>query len=382
MLEQKNRNKKPGEQEDSTHPIWNEKMKLAFVISIKIWGGVKTWMLEFGKALQMRGHTVVFFSNDQRMTDEASQNGCLAYTLKFGADYNPVAIGYFYKKFKQHQIDLCCTNIQKEIRTAGIAARILKIPVVQRIGLPTDINHKLDQRFAQRFLVDEILVTCQWMKTETARRFHFTPQDKYTVVYNSKPVVCQPRQKKHAPVRFVITSRPVGGKGHRGLIDAFYEIDKAGLSNFTCDIYGKGALEQQLQEQIDRYGLQQKVFLKGFSRNLAEELKHYDFGILTSKTEGLPNTAIEYMSMALPCITTKAGALPEVVEHGKNGLLFDYNDIATLVTHLRRCIEMDDETYTQFSLESYRTMTEKFNLDANVSALESYFEKTIKKHRS
>ncbi len=337
-------------------------------------------MLEFGKALQLKGHDVVYFSNDSRLTEEVRQNGCSAYTLKFGADYNPVTIRFFYKKFKEYKIDLICTNIQKEVRTAGIAAKLLKIPVVQRIGLPTDINFKLDQRFAQRFLVDEILVTCLWMKTETAKRFHFTPEEKYSVVYNSKPVVCQPRQKKQDPVRFVITSRPVGGKGHESLIEAFFRIHEQGMTNFTCDMYGEGILREKLKDQITGYGLQDHIFLKGFSRDLKEQLKHYDFGVLTSKSEGLPNTVIEYMSMALPCITTRAGALPEIVEHGKNGLLFDYNDTATLTEYLQQCMEMDQKTYAGFSLESHRTIAEIFNLEKNVQALEDYFAKVINKY--
>lgn len=356
-------------------------MKIAFVISIKIWGGVKTWMLEFGRALQDRGHEVVYFSNDSKLTDEVNRSGSQAYTIRFGPDYSPISIAYFYRKFKQHGIDVTCMNIQKELRTAGIAAKMLKIPVIQRIGLPSDINFKLDQKLAQRYIVDEILVTCRWMKTETASKIPFTPEDKYTVVYNSKPVVCEPRACKQDPVRFVITSRPVDGKGHEGLVEAFRRLSEMKVDRFVCDMYGEGELKSKLQALVNQYGLQDKIQLKGFSRQLNEELKSYDFGVLTSNKEGLPNTVIEYMSMALPCITTRAGALPEVVEHEKNGLLFDYNDIETLTDYLKRCITMNEETYARFSLESHRTIAEKFNLEKNVQALEAYFEEVIEKYR-
>ena len=113
---------------------------------------------------------------------------------------------------------------------------------------------------------------------------------------------------------------------------------------------------------------------------LNEQLKNYDFGLLTSKVEGLSNTVIEYMSMALPCITTRSGALTELIEHEKNGLLFDYKDIPALVRNLKRCIEMDNETYSRFSLESHQTVSEKFNLESNVEDLEGYFEKIITKY--
>lgn len=356
-------------------------MKIAFVISIKIWGGVKTWMLEFGQALRERGHEVTFFSADEKLTREVRKSGGVAYDRRFGADYNPVSIRYFRQKFKEHQIDVTCMNIQKELRTAGIAAKILGIPVVQRIGLPTDINYKLDQRFAQKFLVDEILVTCQWMKSETLRRIHFIPEEKISVVYNSKPVRCDPRAKKENPVRFVMTSRPAVGKGHAHLIEAFHNLLNKGITHFTCDLYGEGPLKDELAGTIANKGLEGRIKMKGFSRNLDEALKAYDFGVLCSRDEGLPNTAIEYLSMALPCLTTRAGALPEIIRHGENGFLHDFGDVDTLTQQLMDCMTMEDEHYAKLSFSAHQTMAETFNLESNVAALERYFESCIARHK-
>lgn len=356
-------------------------MNIAFVISIKIWGGVKTWMLEFGAALQEKGHRVVYFSGDPRFIAEVEKSGATGYCRRFGADYNPFSIAFFHRKFREHRIDLSCMNIQKELRTAGIAAKMLKIPVVQRIGLPTDINSKLDQRLAQRFLVDEILVTCEWMKTETARRHDFVPEDKITVVYNSKPVRSLPRNQKSDPVRFVITSRPADGKGHQSLVEAFRQVRAQGYTAFSCDIFGEGPLQSRIAALISEAGLDDHIQLRGFCRNLQEELKQYDFGVLASRREGFPNTAIEYMSFALPCITTRAGGLPELVRHGENGFLFDYNDSRSLAEHLIACLEMEETTYARFSTASYRTIADRFNLETNVSQLERYFQSCVDKDR-
>ncbi len=357
-------------------------MNIAFVISTKIWGGVKTWMVEFGEALQKRGHQVYFFSNDQKLTDEVKSNNCQAYCLRFGPDYSPVTIRFFYKKFKEHGIDITCMNIQKELRTAGWAAKLLKIPVTQRLGLPGDINFKLDQRFSQRFIVDELLVTSQWMKKETARRFHFVPEEKITVIYNTKPVVCLPRKEKRSPVRFVITSRLAIGKGHKDLIDALKLVKEQGYNEFKCDAFGNGPLEKEIRQQITMAGLENTLILKGFSRNLKEELKHYDFGILTSSQEGLANTVSEYMSVALPVITTNGGALPELVDHEKNGFLFEYQNVKALSQYIIRCLEMDNKTYAVFSSHSHNTVAQKFNIDVNVKALETYFADCVEKYRS
>lgn len=356
-------------------------MNIAFVIRTHIWGGVKTWMVEFGKELKQQGHEIFYFSNDPVFTKEVQENGCVGHCLTFGADYSPLSIRYFLKKFREYRIDVSCMNIQKELRTAGIAAQFLKIPVIQRLGLPTDINFKLDQRFAQRFLVDEIIVTSQWMKREVVKRFHFIPEEKITCVYSAKAVTAPPKTVKAEPMRFVITSRLAEGKGHRGLIDAFKVLVDEGITGFSCDIFGTGPLEKEVAEKIDKTGLDKQVFLRGFSRTLHEELPGYGCGVLTSSREGLAHTVSEYLAAGLPCVVSNGGALPELIEHGRNGLLFDYKDVRTLAEHLKTIISMDEATYCQYSQQAHQTIAEKFNITNNATELAMYFQDCINRKK-
>ncbi|MFH2131912.1 MAG: glycosyltransferase [bacterium] len=354
-------------------------MNIAFVIRTKIWGGVKTWMVEFGNELQKNGHQVYYFSNDPILTKEVQANGCVGHCLTFGSDYSPFTIRYFMRKFRQYQIEVSCMNIQKELRTAGIAAQFMKIPVIQRLGLPTDINFKLDQRFSQRFMVDEIIVTSLWMKREVAKRFSFIPDEKITCIYSAKAVTAAPKTSKADPMRFVITSRLADTKGHGSLIDAFRILADQGIENFSCDIFGNGPLKEEIESKIAEAGLGSKVILKGFSRKLHEKLGSYDCGILTSSREGLAHTVSEYLAAGLPCISTNGGALPELIEHEKNGLLFDYKDVPTLVNHLKTFLNMDEKRYTEYSRQASDTISRKFNLSKNARELERYFQACIDK---
>lgn len=58
-------------------------------------------------------------------------------------------------------------------------------------------------------------------------------------------------------------------------------------------------------EEIERFFLQGRIF------------------VLPSLSEGLPQVLLEAMSYGLPVIATKVGGVPEVIEHGKTGLLVD-----------------------------------------------------------
>lgn len=357
-------------------------MNIAFVIRTNIWGGVKTWMVEFGKELQRQGHKVFYFSNDPVFTREVAENGCIGHCLRFGSDYSPLTIRYFLKVFREYNIDVTCMNIQKELRTAGIAARFLKIPVIQRLGLPSDINFKLDQRFAQQFIVDDIIVTSQWMKREVVRRFHFIPAEKITCVYSAKAVTASPKTSRPDPMRFVITSRLAETKGHRSLIDAFRRLLDQGVTGFSCDIYGDGPLQPEIAQKIGEAGLQDHIFLKGFSRSLHVQLPSYGCGVLTSSHEGLAHTVSEYLAAALPCICSDGGALPELIEHEKNGLLFRYRDVDTLAQHLKTVITMDESRYCDYSRMAHQTIAGKFNISTNASELADYFQACIDRKKA
>jgi glycosyltransferase involved in cell wall biosynthesis len=53
--------------------------------------------------------------------------------------------------------------------------------------------------------------------------------------------------------------------------------------------------------------------------------------ILSSRFEGLPISIIEAMSKSLPVLASNVGGVPELVESGLNGFLFESGDVDHLV---------------------------------------------------
>jgi glycosyltransferase involved in cell wall biosynthesis len=65
--------------------------------------------------------------------------------------------------------------------------------------------------------------------------------------------------------------------------------------------------------------------------------------ILPSYSESFPMTILEAMACELPVIATNVGGIPEMIESGRNGLLFQPGDAKGLADSLLRVL--DDERF-------------------------------------
>ncbi|KKQ53693.1 MAG: Glycosyl transferase group 1 [Candidatus Falkowbacteria bacterium GW2011_GWC2_38_22] len=125
----------------------------------------------------------------------------------------------------------------------------------------------------------------------------------------------------------VSVGRLVPWKGFDTLIDLMPELLKIN-PDFKLLIIGEGKEIKNYELRIKNYELEKNVFLLGAleQKKLWEYMKASDFFVLNTGYEGLPHIVIEAMYLDLPVITTYAGGNTEVVRHGDNGTLVEYNN--------------------------------------------------------
>ena len=118
-------------------------------------------------------------------------------------------------------------------------------------------------------------------------------------------------------------------KGQRYLIDAAaLVLRKVPDARFL--IVGHGELEDTLRHQIKHLNLEKHVVLTGFRADVLSLQKGFDIFVMSSVAEGLGSSVLDAMACGRAVVATRAGGLPEVVDHRDTGLLVSVRDPASL----------------------------------------------------
>jgi glycosyltransferase involved in cell wall biosynthesis len=67
--------------------------------------------------------------------------------------------------------------------------------------------------------------------------------------------------------------------------------------------------------------------------------KEYNVFINTTHFDNTPISVIEAMALGLPVVSTNVGGIPNLLEHNKNGLLVDDNDVEEMTNQIIRLME-------------------------------------------
>src|SRR5699024_7584219 len=92
-------------------------------------------------------------------------------------------------------------------------------------------------------------------------------------------------------------------------------------------LVGDGPETSTAFQLVKKLGLEQYVLFLGKQKNISELLSISDLKLLLSEQESFGVVLLEAMTCKVPCIGTRVGGMPEVVEHGKTGYLVELGDI-------------------------------------------------------
>ncbi|MGY1636656.1 glycosyltransferase family 4 protein [Geodermatophilus sp. SYSU D00742] len=168
-----------------------------------------------------------------------------------------------------------------------------------------------------RSQVMRLLPPSEWGKTGIVRMAVDTTRFRPLETTSARP-----EDGGDGDLRILTVGRLVPEKGAPVLVEAVARLRAAGI-RARLTVVGAGPLAAQLAEQVRADGLTDAVDLVGpvGQQHLPDLYRAADVFCLPSFAEGLPVVLMEAMASGRPVVTTAIAGIPELVVHGRTGLV-------------------------------------------------------------
>ena len=161
-------------------------------------------------------------------------------------------------------------------------------------------------------------------------------------------------------------------------LPTFYKVVKlvrAQVPNARFVIVGDGKGDElaKAKHQAEQFGLKDSIYFTGHRDDLLYVYSSLDIFLMTSITEGLPNTILEAMAMEVPVVSTAVGGVPELIVDGEHGFLCSVGDAEALS---RKVVELIQNSglRVKFAENARKRVEEDFSFDQRVRRLENLYE--------
>ncbi|MBD3193003.1 MAG: N-acetyl-alpha-D-glucosaminyl L-malate synthase BshA [Candidatus Heimdallarchaeota archaeon] len=156
------------------------------------------------------------------------------------------------------------------------------------------------------------------------------------------------------------------------LIRAFAKVLKE-LPESKLILVGDGPERTQVLQLCRKLGICQQVSLEGFRTDIPRVLNCVDLLAAPSKIESFCLVLIEAMACEVPVVSTRAGGIPEVVEHGKQGLLFEDEDVDQLAQNMIQILT-DKQQAKKMGISGRKRVLQNFSIGKIVPQYENCYK--------
>jgi glycosyltransferase involved in cell wall biosynthesis len=320
--------------------------KIAIIYAgAKYWGGVETYLENIFEYADKQKVELHFISIGEWELAKKIPNSKFQIPNKWSNFKNIKLINNY---LKQNGVDLVVSQGMVGSFYARLATLFTKIPnlIIVHSDWRTDYSgikkfiFLLSDRSLRLFTLKYITVS-EFLKSNLVDD-GINP-DKVTVIYNGVDIChsreggnLDPRNESEDDKTIVIGSigRLHSVKNYENLIRACAQLK---IENWKLTIIGEGSERPRLERLISGLGLGDKVELVGAVDNAVERLSQMDIYIQPSLSEGFGLSVVEAMAAGLPVVVTPYGALPELVDSGKAGLIAKSgkpNDLAAAISEM------------------------------------------------
>ena len=284
------------------------------------------------------------------------------------------------KLVKKYQIVIICAQSSYDRYTSILAKWLFNLPVSivhVRRQIPLSQGVSIQNWLYKRFVDRIVTVSTQVRDALLSRGF---AQHLLSVIHNGTPLekynnknISKYSEKLRKELNITDQDIVIGIvariKKHDQLLRAMKQLPKSWVILFVG--IDKTLALQDLYHQLR---LSQRMIYTGtLSNEIAlAYMKLLHIKVLPSTSEGLSQSLLEAMGMKVPVIATAAAGNLDLIQHGKNGLLFQDGNIDALRKALEQ-LAYDAALRAQLIQAGVETV-KQFSIDRTVSGYEKLFE--------
>jgi len=287
------------------------------------------------------------------------------------------------KLFRKNQTNVCIvahsSNLSTVILARNFFKRDLAIIFYQQLESGVDkhdffhnwIYRNIDGAIVLTDLMQRSIIAKTIIETEKVKKIQYgldltklNPE-----LYNKS----ESRDKFNLPNDKLIIGL-VGRIEHtKGQLVAVKAFIKANIPNSKLVICGNIAFQSYFDEcfQLAKdNGLEDSLIYIPFTKDIPELMNALDIFVMPSQSEAFGLVLVEAMASGLPVISTRSGGVPELIEDGYNGYLFNFFEVSEFVEKLLMLANNED-LRKQLGANGQTFATERFDY---IKQTQSYFE--------
>jgi len=240
-------------------------------------------------------------------------------------------------------------------------AKLLHKKVVIHLHIGNQIESVWNKMYEKFFVQADVVIVLSHVAEKMIKKLLNGKEANIQVLYN--PTVSIPSTGEVSQHPYILFAGTLDyNKGFRDLIRSFAKI-ASDHATWKLVFAGNGEIDEG-KHLAKELGIEaQTLFLGWINGEVKDKVfKEASIFCLPSYAEGFPMAVLDAWTYGLPVITTPVGGLPDVLEDGKNALVFHPGDMQHLSHQLERLIS-DDELRKNISKESLKLSQTVFAIE-------------------
>lgn len=325
-------------------------MNIAVMIPELGGGGAERVAARVGDYFSVKGDNVYFFIGNYQVRAKYKVKGKIINTgiepfMGSGViePLKMIQAAAIIKKYKKKYAIDAAISFMEEFNYINILSRGRERVIVRVCTILSQRNDLADSILLNKTLLglvynraDSVVVMTDFAKHEMEKRYKIRNKNivKIENPVGSCPAYVEMESWKYGDHAVICVGRLEDIKRHNIAIRAF-RIAADQVKDSELIILGEGPNKKRLSQLIKHLGLEKRVHLLGFQKNVPFYLSHAKVFLMTSKTEGFPNGMIEAMAQGVPIISIDCpGAPAEILgkQRGQDHMMCKYGMLAPNVT--------------------------------------------------